>query len=311
MIKTIFPKIKGLYSGSNYDYGFIQKWNAERKIASPKYFPFYFSLDFPENEIKKSELKKIINFSSKEELKEFFHVNNSKRLELLDRIFEVINCIPDNKKIEFLQIILSLNDELKFEGSKDILSFMENEPRFKTTRIFHVIFKEIPKEIKYNFVKNIFEDENCSLESLFSILEAIKKEQNEYNIANWEINVLINLLTKRIIEKSEKAEYVPKYLLDILYSMKRLGKYEEAKVVFNNYFKNRKLLIPLIGAFVGTTVSEENYQVVERKYIRKSDIDNFIDYYLLIEVVNACVENPTPEDLEIIGYLRNPKLDNE
>ena len=308
MIKTIFPKIKGLYSGSNYDYGFIQKWNAERKIASPKYFPFYFSLDFPENEIKKSELKKIINFSSKEELKEFFNTSNSKKLELLDRIFEIVKKVPENKKVEFLQVILSLSDELKFEGPKNILSSIENEPRLKITKIFFAIFNKIPKELKFYFLKDIFEDEECSLESTTYILETLKDEQQ---LNESHIYFLINLLTKRIISKSEKAEYIPKYFLDILYSMKRLGKYEEAKIVFNNYFKNRKLLIPLIGAFVGTTVSEENYQVIERKYIRKSDIDNFIDYYLLKEVVNTCVENPTPEDLEIIGYLRNPKLDNE
>lgn len=308
MIKTIFPKIKGLYSGSNYDYGFIQKWNAERKIASPKYFPFYFSLDFPENEIKKSELKKIINFSSKEELKEFFNTSNSKKLELLDRIFEIVKKVPENKKIEFLQVILSLSDELKFEGPKNILSSIENEPRLKITKIFFAIFNKIPKELKFYFLKDIFEDEECSLESTTYILETLKDEQQ---LNESHIYFLTNLLTKRIMSKSEKAEYIPKYFLDILYSMKRLGKYEEAKIVFNNYFKNRKLLIPLIGAFVGTTVSEENYQVIERKYIRKSDIDNFIDYYLLKEVVNACVENPTPEDLEIIGYLRNPKLDKE
>lgn len=311
MIKTIFPKIKGLYSGSNYDYGFIQKWNAERKIASPKYFPFYFSLDFPENEIKKSELKKIINFSSKEELKEFFNTSNSKKLELLDRIFEIVKKVPENKKVEFLQVILSLTDELKFEGPKGIFSSIENEPRYKTTRIFFAVVKNTPLELKPYLIKDIFEDENCSFRSLFTILEAIKKEQNEYNIKNWEINELINLLIKRIMERSEKAEYIPRYFMDILYSMKRLEKYEEAKIVFNNYLKNRKLLIPLIGAFVSTTVSEENYQVIERKYIRKSDIDNFIDYYLLKEIVNACVENPTLKDLEIIRYLRNPKLDNE
>lgn len=311
MIKVIFPKIKGLYNGSNYDYNFIQKWNAERKIASPKYFSSYFKLDFPENEVKKSELEKIINFSSKKELIELFNVSNSKKLELLDRILEIAKRVSEDKRVEFLQVILSLTDELKFEGPKGIFSSIENEPRYKTTRIFFAIVKNTPLELKPYLIKDIFEDENCSLESLFSILEVIKREQNEYNITDWEINVLISLLTKRVIEKSEKAEYIPKYLLDILYSMKRLGKYDEAKIVFNNYLKNKKLLIPLIGAFVSTTVSEENYQVIERKYIRKSDINNFIDYYLLKEVVNACVENPTPEDLEIIGYLRNPKLDKE
>ena len=308
MIKTIFPKIKGLYSGSNYDYGFIQKWNAERKIASPKYFSFYFSLDFPENEIKKSELKKIINFSSKEELKEFFNTSNSKKLELLDRIFEIVKKVPEDKRVEFLQVILSLTDKLKFEGPKNILSSIENEPRLKITKIFFAIFNKIPKELKFYFLKDIFEDEECSLESTTYILETLKDEQQ---LNESHIYFLTNLLTKRIMVKSEKAEYIPKYFLDILYSIKNLGRYEEAKIIFNNYLKNRKLLIPLIGAFVGATVSEENYQVIERKYIRKSDIDNFIDYYLLIEVVNACVENPTPEDLEIIGYLRNPKLDKE
>lgn len=310
MIKTIFPKIEGLYSGSSYDYSFIQKWNAERKIASPKYFPFYFSLDFPENEIKKSELKKIINFSSKEELKKGFNVNNSKKIELLDRIFEIVEKVPTNKTIEFLQVILSLTDELKSENSDGILSFLE-APSFKTRKIFDKIFEKIPKEIKYYYIKDIFEDEKCSLESLFSILESIKENQQEYNISENQINVLMSMLLKRIIKRSEEAEYIPKYLLDILHSMKKMGRYEEAKIVFNNYLKNKKLLIPLIGSFVGVTVSEKNYQVVRRKYIRKSDIDNFIDYNLLKEIVNACVENPTPEDLEIIGYLRNPKLDNE
>lgn len=310
MIKTIFPKIEGLYSGSSYDYSFIQKWNAERKIASPKYFPFYFSLDFPENEIKKSELKKIINFSSKEELKKGFNVNNSKKIELLDRIFEIVEKVPTNKTIEFLQVILSLTDELKSENSDGILSFLE-APSFKTRKIFDKIFEKIPKEIKYYYIKDIFEDEKCSLESLFSILESIKENQQEYNISENQINVLMSMLLKRIIKRSEEAEYIPKYLLDILLSMKKMGRYEEAKIVFNNYLKNKKLLIPLIGSFVGVTVSEKNYQVVRRKYIRKSDIDNFIDYNLLKEIVNACVENPTPEDLEIIGYLRNPKLDNE
>lgn len=311
MIKTIFPKIKGLYSGSSYDYSFIQKWNAERKIASPKYFPFYFSLDFPENEIKKSELKKIINFSSKEELKELFNVSNSKKLELLDRILEIAKKVPEDKRVEFLQVILSLTDELKFEGPKGIFSSIENEPRYKTTRIFFAIVKNTPLELKPYLIKNIFEDENCSLRSLFSILETIKKEQNKYNMKEWEINELINLLTKRIIKRSEEAEYIPKYLLDILYAMKRLGKYTEAKIVFNNYFSNKKLLIPLIGAFINASIVETNNQVIEKKYITKSSIEDFIGYNLLKEIVNACVKNPTPEDLEIIGYLRNPKLDKE
>lgn len=311
MIKVIFPKIKGLYNGSNYDYSFIQKWNAERKIASPKYFSSYFKLDFPENEVKKSELEKIINFSSKEELIELFNVSNSKKLELLDRILEIAKRVPEDKRVEFLQVILSLTDKLKFEGPKGIFSSIENEPRYKTTRIFFAIVKNTPLELKPYLIKNIFEDENCSFRSLFSILETIKEEQTEYNMTEREINELINLLTKRIIEKSEKAEYIPKYLLDILYAMKRLGKYNEAKIVFNNYFKNKKLLVPLIGSFICTTISEENYQVIEKKYIRKSDIDNFVDYNLLKEIVNACVKNPTPEDLEIIGYLRNPKLDEE
>ena len=313
IIKIMFPKIKDLYDidgGNNCDYSFIKAWNIKRRIASSVYFLSYFSLNFSEKEIKKSELESIVNFSSKEKLKERFNVDNSKKLKLLDRILEVIEKIPKDKTIEFLQVILSLTDELKSEDSEGILSFLE-APRFKTIRIFYAIFEEVSKGRKYDFIKKIFEDEDCSLESLFSILESIKENQQEYNISESQINVLMSMLLKRIIKRSEEAEYIPKYLLDILYSMKRMGRYEEAKIVFNNYLKNKKLLIPLIGAFVGVTVSEENYQVVKRKYIRKSDVDNFIDYNFLKGVVDVCVKNPTPEDLEIIECLRNPKLDKE
>lgn len=309
MIKVIFPKIGSLYDGNTYSFDFIKKWNTERRIASDIYFPFYFSLYFPNNEIKKYELKNIINFSSKEELKSIFDVNNSKRLKLLDRILEVADKIPDNKKIQFLQVILSLTDELKFEGPKGIISSIENQPRIKTVRIFYVIFREIPIGKKYHFVKSIFDDENCSLESLFSILEHIKENQNEYKITDLEINNLLNLLTERMIERSEKAEYIPKYFLYILFSMKRLGKYKEAKIVFKNYLKNRKLLIALVGAFVNTKIKEENNQVFEEKYIIKSHIDIFIDYYALKNIIDSCVINPTSEELEIINYLKNPILE--
>jgi len=53
-MEVIFPKLKE----TNYDESFIDIWGKARRIATPVYFESYFRLDFPEDEIKKSEIEK-------------------------------------------------------------------------------------------------------------------------------------------------------------------------------------------------------------------------------------------------------------
>jgi len=72
LIEIIFPKLGEM----NYAEGFVDIWGKARRIATPVYFESYFRLDFPEDEIKKSEIKKFREFSTEEDLIKIFNINN-------------------------------------------------------------------------------------------------------------------------------------------------------------------------------------------------------------------------------------------
>lgn len=311
LIETIFPKIKELYNNTSYDSGFILEWNKKRRIASSRYFSKYFKLDFPENEIKKSEINKIINFQSKGELIDIFNVKNSKKLELLERILEIVDEIKDDKKSEFLQVILSLTDNLEIEGKKSFFSYID-QSRYKVSRMFFKTIEITSLEEKIKIIKEVFEAEECSLESLTSILEILREDKDRYGMTEEMINELIELLIHRIIQRSEKAENIPKYFLEILYSMKRLGRPEEAKTTCANYIKNKELLLSLVESFIRISMSSKGYQeAIEKKYIMKEDIECFTNYEELVQMIDDYIKNPTNEELEIIGYLKSPKISSK
>ena len=76
MMEVIFPKLGEM----NYAEGFINVWGKARRIATPVYFESYFKLDFPEDEIKKSEIKNFKKFSTEEDLINIFNINNKKKI---------------------------------------------------------------------------------------------------------------------------------------------------------------------------------------------------------------------------------------
>lgn len=302
LIETIFPKINGLHNNTTYAYDFISKWNSTRRIASPKYFINYFKLDFSEEEISRIELKRILDFTSKDELRKIFNVENSKKLELLERILEIIQKLKVEKRVAFLQFILSIADDLEDEEVKSFFSFMERA-KYKVTRIFYKILSLT--EDKFELIKEIFEDDNSSLELTFSILEKLQKENQKYELSLENLESLKNLLLKRSLKKSIEAKYIPKNFAEILFCLKRIGNIEEAKILVTNYLKNQNLLLNFIESFIQSKVMEKNYKIIEEKYIVKNNIELFIEYDILIKMVENTFPNPTVQEEQIIDYLRN------
>lgn len=305
LIKTIFPKINGLYNNTMYDYNFISEWNSTRRIASPKYFISYFKLDFSKDEISRVELKRILDFSSKDELKQIFNVKNSKRLELLERVLEIIQNLKVEKRVAFLQFILSIADELEDEEVKGIFSFME-KVKYRVTRIFYKILSLT--EDKFELIKKVFDQEDSSLEITFSILEEISKTNQDYEISSENLEILKNLLLERILKKSIEAKYIPKNFAGILFCLKRIGDIEKAKALVNNYLKNKNLLLDFIKSFIEKKVIEKNYKIIEEKYIVKNNIEIFIEYDILIKMVENTFPNPTLQEKQIIDYLKNARI---
>ena len=305
LIEIIFPKLGEL----NYAEGFVDIWGKARRIATPVYFESYFRLDFPEDEIKKSEIKKFREFSTEEDLIKIFNINNKKRIRLLELLIEEIEEISDEKAMILLNFIFSIVDELKYEGPKGIFSFIEN-PQYKVTRIFYRIISNTNRN-RYKIMKELFKYDNSSLQLLFSILDKLNNSflknnlESEYGIKENQLISLRDIAVTKILKESEKSKRIESRLLNILYTMQRLGKEEEAKKVFKNYLKNKDLLIDFIKEFISTRTTEINYSIRESTYLLKDSINDFYDYEKFVKLVDENFTNPNEEEAEVINQLEN------
>ena len=308
LMEAIFPKLGEM----NYAEGFINVWGKARRIATPVYFESYFKLDFPEDEIKKSEIKNFKKFSTEEDLINIFNINNKKKIRFLEIILEEIEKITDEKAIILLKFIFSIADDLKYEGSKGVFSFIEN-PQYKVTRIFYKIISNRNRN-SYKIMEELFKYDKSSLQFLFIILEALDNSffknnlESEYGIEENQLITLRDIAVAKILKESEKSGKIQSRLLNILYIMKRLKKEEEAKKVFRNYLKNIKnkdLLIDFIKEFISTRTTEVNYSVIESTYLLKDSIDDFYDYEGFVKLVDEIFTNPTEEETKVINQLKN------
>lgn len=305
LMEAIFPKLKE----TNYDESFIDIWGKARRIATPVYFESYFRLDFPEDEIKKSEIKKFREFSTEEDLIKIFNINNKKRIRLLELLIEEIEEISDEKAMILLNFIFSIVDELKYEGPKGIFSFIEN-PQYKVTRIFYRIISNTNRN-RYKIMKELFKYDNSSLQLLFSILDKLNNSflknnlESEYGIKENQLISLRDIAVTKLLKESEKSKRIESRLLNILYTMQRLGKEEEAKKVFKNYLKNKDLLIDFIKEFISTRTTEINYSIRESTYLLKDSINDFYDYEEFVKLVDENFTNPNEEECKVINQLKN------
>ena len=305
LIEVIFPKLGEM----NYAEGFIDIWGKARRIATPVYFESYFRLDFPEDEIKKSEIKSFKKFSTEEDLINIFNINNKKKIRFLEIILEEIEEITDEKAIILLKFIFSIADDLKYEGSKGVFSFIEN-PQYKVTRIFYKIISNSNRN-RYKIMEELFKYDKSSLQFLFIILEVLDNSffknnlESEYGIEENQLITLKDIAVAKILKESEKSGKIQSRLLNILYIMKRLKKEEEAKKVFKNYLKNKNLLIDFIKEFIITRTTEINYSIRESTYLVKDSIEDFYDYEEFVKLVDENFTNPNEEECKVINQLKN------
>jgi len=306
LMEAIFPKLKE----TNYDESFIDIWGKARRIATPVYFESYFRLDFPEDEIKKSEIEKFKKFSTEEDLIEIFNMDNKKRIRFLELITGEIEEISDEKAIILLKFIFSIESELKYEDSKGIFTFMDS-PKYKVTRIFYKIINKNHNRNRYKIMEELFKYDKSSLRLLFFVLDILNRSflkknlQSEYGIEENQLNNLKDIAITKILKESEKSEKIESDLLNILYTMKRLGKEEEAKKVFKNYLKNKNLLIDFIKEFIITRTTEINYSIRESTYLLRDSINDFYDYEEFVKIVDENFTNPNEEECKVINQLKN------
>jgi KAP family P-loop domain-containing protein len=160
-------------------------------------------------------------------------------------------------------------------------------------------------------MEELFKYDKSSIQLLFSVLEMLNDSflknnlESEYGIEENQLITLRDIAVIKILKESEKSEKIESGLLNILYTMKRLGSKEETKKVFKNYLKNKDLLIDFIKEFISTRTTEVNYSVEESSYLLKNYINDFYDYEEFVKLVDENFSNPNEEEAEVIKQLKN------
>ena len=132
-----------------------------------------------------------------------------------------------------------------------------------------------------------------------------KNLESEYKIKENQLITFRDIAVTKILKESEKSEKIESGLLNILYTMKKIGSKEEAKKVFKNYLKNKNLLIDLIREFISTRTTATPYSIIESTYLLKNYINDFYDYEEFVKLVDKNFTNPNKEEAEVINQLKN------
>ncbi len=64
LCQFVFPKMDYVYSNTTYGPEWEQKWERDRRVASSRYFPFYFQLAVPEDEVSRVEIARALEDST-------------------------------------------------------------------------------------------------------------------------------------------------------------------------------------------------------------------------------------------------------
>jgi predicted KAP-like P-loop ATPase len=60
LCRFLFPKMEYVYSNTTYGPEWEQQWERDRRVASSRYFPFYFQLAVPEGEVSRVEMARAL-----------------------------------------------------------------------------------------------------------------------------------------------------------------------------------------------------------------------------------------------------------
>lgn len=121
LCKFLFPKMEHVYGALHSTYGsdWESNWSKHKRIASSKYFPYYFQLAVPDTDVRQSELDAAIQeASSVGEFAECLRrYRNSKRFAaFVDLLRERLSSLPHEKRLIVLGSIFVVGDEIETDG---------------------------------------------------------------------------------------------------------------------------------------------------------------------------------------------------
>lgn len=143
IIQKLFPRTSGAFSNHHYGRDFYDRWEKEKRICSPIYFPRYFGFGVSDDDISDSELKNfIVNLESKTEdensrvIKSL--ITNNRQELFLQKVSAIADGLNENQSIKLAKA-LSLLGECFPKGNQDNILFRLTNFNYASRLLRHLL----------------------------------------------------------------------------------------------------------------------------------------------------------------------------
>ncbi len=148
-LKDLFPKLEWAFGGTSYSNDFHERWLAEKRVCSPRYFPRYFELQTPAGEMSEQDFVAFLEATSDKTRLQAAIAEieaNGLTTSLVARLDESRSRLPVENAAVLLPAMFDIAQGLVGESGVDPFS----SPWVSAWRATSWYLKRIPKDVRDN-----------------------------------------------------------------------------------------------------------------------------------------------------------------
>ena len=306
LVVELFPTIEWFLKNHSYGEGYSDQWLKEMRICHASNFDKYFQFSVPKGELSHSDLQEILSLTSQSEklsslilsLKDRGLVKNA-----LTQFESFTNDIPLENSHQYIKALLDIADQLDDEHN-GMLMFSTHD---NATRLVFWFLKRIEDtDERGNILLECFKKSE-GLSIVQYILQNDESRRNksepETLLSDTKFSELKNEFVKRLDYLSENSPETlinSTHLLSLLYRWKRWGNESKVSSWLQDKISNIDGCLTLLSKFISKSSSQgiDDYVAKIHKYIKLSNIENFISIQPIIDLLENVDEDAIDDQLK-------------
>lgn len=284
-LKMLFPKLRSIYSNSDYDYSVPDNWRKDCRICSPDIFDIFFRLSLSKGEISQGEIETILSLGNDPDLfaEALLKLNEDGRIIMfLERLEDYTGSdIPEGNIEPIVAVLMDIGD-LFPEGDS---GFLAMGTPMRLFRLFYQLsYRFDGYERRFNIFKSVMEK---TTRSLYTIVHAVRVQDQLHDektqvsdekliVNSKQLEELKKLACNKIESWAADGRLMKhRHLPSILSIWKGWGKGDKTNVFVNNMIENDDGLIEFIASFLSKSTSQGISEIPWR--INLKSVEEFVN----------------------------------
>ncbi len=292
-LERLFPKLKSIYSNTNYGYDWLDSWRRDCRICSPDIFDIFFRLSLPKGEISQREIETILSLGNNPDsfAEALLKINEDGRIiRFLERLEDYTRSdIPEENIEPIITVLMDIGD-LFPEGNS---GFFGTDTPMRLLRLFYQLSHRFDShERRFNIFKRAMEKTTRSLYTIVDEVSVQGQQHGKYGsketpepeekltVNSEQLEELEKLACNKIESWADDGRLAKhRHLPSILFMWKDWEKRDKINNFVNNMIKNDDGLIDFITSFLSKSTSNGMADYVGRIpwRIHLKSVEEFVD----------------------------------